>query len=101
MADEAIPENVDLRFIAAQLGRVLSNQKHADHRFDGIEGRLGNVEDRLGKVEDRLGRVEIELAATRVDLAIVKDTVEDIKETARLMEGRLFRLEKHAGFAKA
>jgi hypothetical protein len=101
MADEEIPESVGLRFIAAQLGRVLNNQKDAARRFGDIEGSLGKIESRLGKLESSTQEIQIELAATRADLAIVKDTVEDIKETARLMEGRLFRLEKHAGFAKA
>jgi hypothetical protein len=37
----------------------------------------------------------------RTDLGVVKQDVEDIKETARLIEGRLVRLEKHAGLVKA
>ena len=37
------------------------------------------------------------VAATRADLAIVKTDVEDIKETARLIEGRLVRLESTPG----
>jgi chromosome segregation ATPase len=101
MADEEIPENIDLRFIASQLKRVLDNQKDAAGRFDDIQGHLG-------KLEASAQEMQITLAATRRDLAIVKDKVEEIHETqqnhgARLnaIDGRLAIIEKRSGLVKA
>jgi len=115
MADEEIPENVDLRFVAAQLKRVLDNQKDAaqrfdatDRRFDGVAQRFDGVDRRLDGVDRRLSEMEVAMAATRTDLAIVKDTVEKVYETqqnhgARLnvIDGRLAIIEKHTGLVKA
>ena len=83
MADET----VDLNFIGAQLAKLLDGQRETN--------------ERLGKLESGMSELQIAVAATRVDMVIVKENVEGIAETARLIEGRLVRLEKHAGFAKA
>jgi hypothetical protein len=83
MADD----NVDLNFLAAQLGKVL----------DGQREMLAD-----------LGEMQIALAATRADFAIVKGDVSTIRETlqnqgARLnaIDGRLALIEKHTGLVKA
>ncbi len=108
MADEEIPENVDLRFVAAQLKRVLDNQKDAAQRFEGVDRRFDGVDLRFDGVDRRLSEMEVAMAATRTDLAIVKDTVEKIYEIeqnhgARLnaIDGRLAIIEKHTGLVKA
>jgi hypothetical protein len=129
MADEEIPENVDLRFVAAQLKRVLGNQKDAAQRFDamdrrfdgvdrrfdamdrrfaGVDQRFDAMDRRFAGVDRRLSEMEVAMAATRADLAIVKDTVEKIYETqqnhgARLnaIDGRLAIIEEHTGLVKA
>ncbi len=80
MADENIPENVDLRFLAAQQARILSEL-----------------------TELRVGQ-----AALSVDLKSVKETVEDLDGRVEIIEGRLnsvdgrlARIEKHTGLVKA
>ena len=90
MADE----NVDLRFIAAQLGKVLDGQRETNSR--------------LGKVEAAVSEMQIALAATRVDVGAIKADLEAVRETqqsqgARLnvIDGRLAIIEKHAGLVKA
>jgi len=90
MADEDIPDNIDLRFIARQNTRILRELAEVREQTAHIPQLRADVTE-----------LQHAMAATRADIAIIKDTVEDIKETSRLMEGRLFRLEKHAGFAKA
>ena len=90
MADDS----VDLRFIAAQLGKVLDSQRETN--------------ERLGKVEAAVSEMQIALAATRVDVGAIKADVEAMRETqqsqgARLnvIDGRLAIIEKHTGLVKA
>ncbi len=90
MADE----NVDLRFISSQPGKVLDGQREAN--------------ERLGKVEAAVSELQLALAATRVDVGAIKADIETVRETqqnqgARLnvIDGRLTILEKHAGLVKA
>jgi hypothetical protein len=97
MADE----NVDLRFIAAQLGRVLDGQHE-------LEAGQHGTNERLGKLEAAVSEMRIALAATRVDVGAIKADVEAVRETqqnqgARLnvIDGRLAIIEKHAGLVKA
>jgi hypothetical protein len=80
MADELIPENVDLRFLAAQNLRILRELE---------EMRIG-------------------AAAVSTDLKITKETVEDTADRLQTVEGRLntidsrlARIEKHTGLVKA
>ena len=80
MAEDDIPENVDLRFLAAQLGKVLDNQRE----------------------------MQIAIAALSTDLKGVKETVDDLDSRMEIVEGRLnsidgrlARIEKHTGLVKA
>jgi hypothetical protein len=88
MADE--PEKIDLNFLARQGKQILAELAEMREQTKLVPQIVVAVSE-LG----------IAIAATRADLGIVKQDVEDIKETARLIEGRLVRLEKHAGLVKA
>jgi len=101
MADEETPDNIDLRFLAAQIGKVLDGQR---------ELRDGQREMRteLHETKAVVAELQIALAATRVDVAAIKADVEGIRETqqnqgARLnaIDGRLALIEKHTGLVKA
>jgi chromosome segregation ATPase len=85
MTDE--PENLTLRLL---------QEMRAEMR-EGFEKAFGDLAELRGSVSE----LQIALAATRTDIGVIKADVEDIKETARLIEGRLVRLEKHAGLLKA
>ncbi len=104
MADE----NVDLRFIAAQLGKVLDGQHKLRPASTGLKAGQRETNERLGKVEAAVSEMQIALAATRVDVGAIKADVEAVRETqqnqgARLnvIDGRLAIIEKHAGLVKA
>jgi hypothetical protein len=85
MADE--PENLTLKLLREMRGEMR----------EGFEKAFGDLAELRGSVSE----LQIALAATRTDIGVIKADVEDIKETARLIEGRLVRLEKHAGLLKA
>jgi hypothetical protein len=94
MADEEIPEKVDLAFLARQGKRILDELK--DMRADNQE------RDR------KLDEIAIGVAALSVDLKATKETVEQIHEIqqnqgARLnvIDGRLAIIERHTGLVKA
>ena len=92
MTDE--PENLTLKLL---------REMRAEMR-EGFEKAFGDLTELRGSVSELRGSVselQIALAATRTDIGVIKADVEDIKETARLIEGRLVRLEKHAGLLKA
>ena len=88
-------DNVDLNFIAAQLGKVLDGQRE--------------MREQLGELRaDAEGSIQIAMAATRADLAIVKDDVATLKESVQIIEHdisgikmRVERIEKHTGLVKA
>ena len=97
MADDS----VDLRFIAAQLGKVLDSQRETSER-------LGKVEAAVSELQAGQREMQIALAATRVDVGAIKADVEAMRETqqsqgARLnvINGRLAIIEKHTGLVKA
>jgi C4-dicarboxylate-specific signal transduction histidine kinase len=90
MADEEIPENVDLRFLAEQLKRVLEQTKL------------------IPKLVKDVSELQVAVAATRADLGRTNEHLEKISETqqnqgARLnaIDGRLALIEKHTGMVKA
>jgi hypothetical protein len=85
MTDE--PENLTLKLL---------REMRAEMR-EGFEKAFGDLAELRGSVSE----LQIAVAATRADIGVIKGDVEDIKETARLIEGRLVRLEKHAGLLKA
>ena len=87
MADEEIPENVDLRFLAEQQTRILRELAHMR--------------------QDDQAR-DVAIAALSADLKVTKECVEDISERLKTVEGRLntidsrlARIEKHTGLVKA
>jgi hypothetical protein len=97
MADEEIPENIDLRFVARQNARILGELAEMREQTKHIPALQADVSE-----------LQHAMAATRADLAIVKDTVEKIYETqqnhgARLnaIDGRLAIIEKPTGLVKA
>ena len=87
MADEEIPDNVDLRFLAEQQTRILRELAHMR--------------------QDDQAR-DVAIAALSADLKITKEGVEDISDRLQIVEGRLntidsrlARIEKHTGLVKA
>ncbi len=96
MPDE-IPENVDLGFLAKQNARILEELSEARSE----RGEMREQIKLIPQIAKDVSELQIALAATRTDIGVIKADVEDIKETARLIEGRLVRLEKHAGLLKA
>lgn len=86
MADEEIPENIDLRFLAEQQTRILRELAHMR--------------------QDDQAR-DVAIAALSADLKVTKEGVEDLSERLQMVEGRLniidgrlARIEKHTGLVK-
>jgi len=87
MADEEIPENIDLRFLAEQQTRILRELAHMR--------------------QDDQAR-DVAIAALSADLKVTKEGVEDLSERLQMVEGRLntidgrlARIEKDTGLVKA
>ena len=89
--------DVDLNFLAEQMARVLAELRE----MRGQTAQIPEMRSDLGVLKGDVSELQIAVAATRADIGVIKGDVEDIKETARLIEGRLVRLEKHAGLLKA
>jgi hypothetical protein len=90
MADTDIPDNIDLRFIAIQQARILSEL----------------AEMRAGLSD--LAELRIGQAALSTDLKAVKESVDDLGERMSVaglrlntIDARLARIEKHTGLVKA
>jgi hypothetical protein len=101
MADEEIPENVDLRFLATQNARIL--QELGDARAERAELRQGSAEAR-----DRLDRLEA-ISKTQAEMLgkVMDATVQIAKglEVAGLrlntIDQRLALIEEYTGLVKA
>lgn len=89
--------DVDLNFLAEQLARVLVELRE----MRGQTVQIPEMHADISSLRRDVSELQIAIAATRADIGVIKGDVEDIKETARLIEGRLVRLEKHAGLLKA
>jgi hypothetical protein len=104
MADDEIPENIDLRFVARQNVRILDELAEMREQTGHIPALRADVSELRADVSE----LQHAMAATRADLAVVKGTVEKVYETqqnhgARLnvIDGRLAIIEKHTGLVKA
>ena len=69
MADD----NVDLNFIAAQLGKVLDGQREVNERLGGLEGAVSGLQADVKALPDAQG-------AGRVDAGISKADFEALRE---------------------
>jgi len=101
MADEEIPEKVDLTFLAKQGKQVLAELR--DMRADNQER-----DKKLDKIANDVSELQITMAATHADIGVIKQGVEDQSERLQTVEGRLntvdsrlARIEKHTGLVKA
>jgi hypothetical protein len=90
MTDKEIPENVDLRFLAGQLKRVLDQTKL------------------IPKLVNDVAELQVAVAAIRTDQGRTNELLEQVHEVqknqgARLnvIEGRLALIEKHTGMVQA
>jgi predicted nucleic acid-binding Zn-ribbon protein len=146
MADEEIPENLDLRFIAVQSTRILRELGDMRGQMTEVRGQMidmreqmtdmrGQMTEMRGQIIDVRGQMtdvreqmtemrwhmtemrgqtqhipqiradisalQIGQAVLSADLKIVKKDVEDLKETGRIVEGRLVRIERQLGYVKA
>jgi hypothetical protein len=103
MADEEIPDNIDFRFLASQNARILAENSRIFRELGEIRSELGAMREQtkhIPQIRADVSGLQHAMAATRADFVIVKESVEEITEATRLIEGRLFRLERHAGFTK-
>jgi DNA-directed RNA polymerase alpha subunit len=111
MADEGIPESIDLRFIANQTARILCENTRIFRELAEMREEfagMGEQTKHIPALQADVSELQLSMAATRADLAIVKATVEKIYESqqnhgARLnvIDGRLPIIEKHTGLVKA
>lgn len=101
MADEEIPENVDLRFIAAQLGKVLDGQRE-------MRGQIGELQIAVAATRADLGIVKDDVNVLKDDVNALKEDVKALKESVHIIEHdiggikmRVERIERHTGLVKA
>jgi hypothetical protein len=105
MADEEIPENIDLRFLATQNARILHELKEAraarsemNHRFDSLDAAVKAI-----------GEQGISAARTTEKTAEIVEAIgEHLAKGQQLtgsrlnaIEQRLARIEEHTGLVKA
>jgi chromosome segregation ATPase len=124
MADES-PENVDLRFLAAQnarilreLGEIREQTSLIPHmRKDIAELQVGQaalssdlkiVKEDVAALKEDVAALKEDVAALKEDVAVLKEDVADLKkdvadlkETSAIIESRLVRIEKQHGYVKA
>ncbi len=86
-----LPENIDLRFLAAQMQRGFAK---ADERFEKID-------ERFERIEHSLAELSIAVAAVRTEQQIMRKDIDQIKETESIIEARLVRIERRLDFVKA
>ncbi len=123
MADEEIPENLDFRFLAAQIARVLRELGDMRGEMTDMRGQItdmrGQMTDMRGQMTDmqtqqipqiraNIAELQVEFAAMRVDQGRAGKLLEEIHETQRnhgarlnVIDGRLAIIEKHTGLVQA
>ena len=90
MADEEIPENIDLRFLAKQLKRVLEQTKL------------------IPKLVNDVAELQVAVAAIRTDQGRTNELLEQVHKTQQnhgvrlnAIDGRLAIIEERTGLVKA
>jgi hypothetical protein len=104
MADEEIPENLDLRFLAAQIARVL-------RELGGMREEMTDMRvqtQHIPQIRAGIAELQVEFAAMRTDQGRAGKLLEGIHETQRnhgarlnVIDGRLAIIEKHTGLVQA
>jgi len=101
MADEEIPEKVDLNFLARQGKQILAELEEAR-----VERRA--MREEFAGMRSDISELQHEVAAMRVDQGRPNEPLGKVHETqqnhgARLnaIDGRLALIEEHVGMVKA
>jgi chromosome segregation ATPase len=124
MADE-IPENVDLRFLAAQNVRILCELGEMREqtslipqmRNDIAELQIGqaalsadlkivkedvaDLKKDVSDLKNDVSDLKKDVSDLKKDVGGLKADVSDLKETGAIIESRLVRIEKQHGYVKA
>jgi hypothetical protein len=111
MADEEIPENLDLRFLAEQSVRILRELGSVRERMATVEQHVAGIDEQtqhIPHIRADIAELQIEFAAMRVDQGRAGKLLEEIYETQRnrgarlnVIDGRLAIIEKHTGLVQA
>jgi hypothetical protein len=116
MANEEIPENLDLRFLAAQnvrilreLGEMRGQMTDMGGQITDMRGQITNVQtQQIPQIRADIAELQVEFAAMRVDQGRAGKLLEEIHETQRnhgarlnVIDGRLAIIEKHTGLVQA
>jgi hypothetical protein len=109
MADEEIPENLDLRFLAVQIARVLREVGDMRGQIADMRGQMTDMQtQQIPQIRVDIAELQVEFAAMRADQGRAGKLLEEIHETQRnhgarlnVIDGRLAIIEKHTGLVQA
>lgn len=107
MADEEIPENVDLRFLATQVGKVLDGQREMHGQIGELQIAVAATRADLSIVKDDVNVLKEDVNALKEDVNALKEDVNALKESVHIIEHdiggikmRVERIERHTGLVK-
>ncbi len=97
MADD----NVDLNFIAAQLGKVLDGQREVNERLGGLEGAVSGLQADVKALPDAQGAGRVDAGISKADFEALREVQQTHWIRLNAIDDRLALIEKHTGLVKA
>jgi len=98
MADEEIPENIDLRFLAEQQTRILRELAHMRQDDQARDVAIAALSVDLKATKESLSA---DVAGVQQEASDISDRLQIVEGRLNTIDGRLARIEKHTGLVKA
>ncbi len=93
MADDELPDNIDLRFLAKQNARILRELGEMREQTQNIPQMRADISE----IQIAVAAISTDLKAVKADVAGIAAVQKNQGERLNAIDGRLGLLEKHIG----
>jgi len=98
---DILPENIDLKFLAEQQARILSELARLRTEQNEMRTEQHQMRQELAQVHNGQNEIAAEVAALGGNMRDVKETLAIVEHDISGIKMRIERIERHAGLAKA
>ena len=100
MTDTPIPENIDLKFLAEQQSRILSELARLRTEQHEIRTEQHQMRQELAQVHNGQNEIAAEVAALGGNMRDVKETLAIVEHDISGIKMRIERIERHTGLLR-
>ena len=100
MTDTPIPENIDLKFLAEQQSRILSELARLRTEQHEIRTEQHQMRQELAQVHNGQNEIAVEVAVLGGNMRDVKETLAIVEHDISGIKMRIERIERHSGLLR-